>query len=79
VKVKIDGTPGHAVAMNGTVPAPLLRFREGQTARIRVTNTLDEDTSIHWHGLLLPFLMDGVPGLTFPGIRPGETFTYEFP
>jgi CopA family copper-resistance protein len=79
VQVKIDGKPGHAIAMNGTVPAPLLRFKEGQTARIRVTNTLDEDTSIHWHGLLVPFLMDGVPGLTFPGIRPGETFTYEFP
>ncbi len=79
LRLKVDGRPAHAVAMNGTVPAPLLRFRQGQTARIRVTNTLDEDTSIHWHGLLVPFLMDGVPGLTFPGIRPGETFTYEFP
>ena len=79
VRLMIDGKPGHAVAMNGTVPAPLLRFRQGQTARVRVTNNLDEDTSIHWHGLLVPFLMDGVPGLTFPGIKPGETFTYEFP
>lgn len=79
IRINIDGKPAHAVAMNGTVPAPLLRFKQGQTARIKVTNTLREDTSIHWHGLLLPFIMDGVPGLTFPGIRPGETFTYEFP
>lgn len=79
IRLTIDGKPADAVAMNGTVPAPLLRFKQGQTARIKVTNTLREDTSIHWHGLLLPFLMDGVPGLTFPGIGPGETFTYEFP
>jgi CopA family copper-resistance protein len=79
IHFRIDGKPVHAVGMNGTVPAPLIRLREGQTARIKVTNGLSEDTSIHWHGLLLPFQMDGVPGLTFPGIRPGETFTYEFP
>ena len=79
IRLKVDGKVGNAVAMNGTVPAPLLRFKQGQTARIKVTNTLSEDTSIHWHGLLVPFLMDGVPGLTFPGIKPGETFTYEFP
>jgi len=79
IRLRVDGKPGHAVAMNGTVPAPLLRFKQGQTARVRVTNTLNEDTSIHWHGLLVPFLMDGVPGLTFPGIKPGETFTYEIP
>jgi CopA family copper-resistance protein len=65
--------------VNGTLPAPLIRLREGQTARLSVTNTLDEDTSIHWHGVLLPFHMDGVPGVSFPGIRPGETFEYEFP
>lgn len=70
---------GHAVTVNGTLPAPLIRLREGQTARLVVTNTLDEDTSIHWHGVLLPFHMDGVPGISFPGIRPGETFQYEFP
>ena len=70
---------GHAVTVNGTLPAPLLRLREGQDVRIHVTNSLDEDTSIHWHGLLLPFQMDGVPGISFPGIRPGETFTYAFP
>lgn len=70
---------GHAVTVNGTLPAPLIRLREGQKVRIAVTNTLQEDSSIHWHGLLLPFQMDGVPGISFPGIRPGETFTYEFP
>ena len=72
----VGGRTGHAVTVNGTLPAPLLRLREGQSARLAVTNTLDEDTSIHWHGLLLPFQMDGVPGISFPGIRPGETFIY---
>ena len=75
----IDGKRSHAVAINGTVPAPLIRLRQGQNARLTVTNRLDEDTSIHWHGLLLPFQMDGVPGISFPGIRPGTSFTYEFP
>ncbi|MBL8550960.1 MAG: copper resistance system multicopper oxidase [Hyphomonadaceae bacterium] len=75
----VGGRTGHAVTVNGTLPAPLLRLREGQTARLSVTNTLDEDTSIHWHGILLPFQMDGVPGVSFPGIRPRETFVYEFP
>ncbi len=68
-----------AVAVNGTIPAPLIRLREGQNVRIAVTNHLKEQSSIHWHGLLVPFQMDGVPGLSFPGIDPGETFTYEFP
>ena len=75
----VGGRTGHAVTVNGTLPAPLIRLREGQNARLTVTNTLDEDTSIHWHGLLLPFQMDGVPGISFPGIRPRETFVYEFP
>lgn len=75
----VGGRTGHAVTVNGTLPAPLLRFREGQNVRIAVTNNLDEDTSIHWHGLIVPFQMDGVPGVSFPGIRPGETFRYEFP
>ncbi|WBH17835.1 copper resistance system multicopper oxidase [Sphingomonas radiodurans] len=75
----IDGKRSHAIAINGTVPAPLIRLRQGQTARLSVTNRLAEDTSIHWHGLLVPFQMDGVPGISFPGIRPGTTFTYEFP
>ena len=77
--VRIDGRPGHAVAINGTVPGPLIRLREGQNVRLSVRNTLKEDTSIHWHGLLVPFEMDGVPGVSFPGIWPGETFVYEFP
>ena len=75
----VGGRSGHAVTINGTLPAPLIRLREGQNVRIAVTNTLDEDTSIHWHGIILPFQMDGVPGVSFPGIRPRETFTYEFP
>ena len=74
----INGRHGHAVGVNGTLPAPLLRFREGEEITLNVTNKLAEDTSIHWHGLLVPFQMDGVPGVTFPGIRPGETFTYKF-
>ncbi|HEX8642963.1 MAG TPA: copper resistance system multicopper oxidase [Allosphingosinicella sp.] len=75
----VSGRTGHAITVNGTLPAPLLRLREGQNLRISVANALDEDTSIHWHGLLLPFQMDGVPGVSFPGIRPRETFVYEFP
>ena len=75
----VGGRTGHAVTINGVLPAPLIRLREGQNVRLSVTNTLDEDTSIHWHGLLVPFQMDGVPGISFPGIRAGETFVYEFP
>jgi CopA family copper-resistance protein len=68
-----------AITINGSMPGPLLRFREGEDVIIRVKNTLHEDTSIHWHGLLVPPGMDGVPGVSFAGIRPGETFTYAFP
>ncbi len=76
----VGGRTGHAVTVNGTLPSPLIRLREGDNFRVAVTNTLeDEDASIHWHGVLLPFQMDGVPGISFPGIRPGETFVYEFP
>lgn len=76
----LGGRTAQAVTINGTIPAPLLRLREGQRVRLAVTNALgDEDTSIHWHGILVPFQMDGVPGVSFPGIRPGETFVYEFP
>lgn len=73
------GRSAHAVTINGTLPAPLIRLREGQNVQLAVTNRLKEDTSIHWHGLIVPFQMDGVPGISFPGIRPGETFTYDFP
>ncbi|PZT91518.1 MULTISPECIES: copper resistance system multicopper oxidase [Sphingomonas] len=76
---RIDGRAAHAIGINGTSPAPLVRLREGQKARINVVNTLDEPSSIHWHGLLLPFQMDGVPGISFPGIAPRSSFTYEFP
>jgi len=75
----IDGKPYHAIGINGSAPAPLIRLREGQRVRITVVNALDEETSIHWHGLLLPFQMDGVPGISFPGIPAGGRFTYEFP
>lgn len=75
----VEGRRGPGIAVNGTVPGPLIRLREGQNVRINVTNTLDVDTSIHWHGLLVPFQMDGVPGISFPGIHPRQTFTYEFP
>lgn len=68
----------HATTVNGSLPGPLIRLREGQSVRIDVTNATDEQSSIHWHGLLLPFQMDGVPGVSFPGIAPGETFSYEF-
>ncbi|WP_267878679.1 copper resistance system multicopper oxidase [Porphyrobacter sp. AAP82] len=76
---RVQGRRGHAVAVNGSVPGPLVRLKEGQNVRLNVTNHLAEDTSIHWHGLLVPFHMDGVPGISFPGIAPGETFSYEFP
>ncbi len=69
---------GTAAGINGTVPGPLVRLREGQDVVLNVTNTLDEDSSIHWHGLLLPSNMDGVPGISYDGIAPGETFTYRF-
>ncbi|MCX7587792.1 copper resistance system multicopper oxidase [Phenylobacterium sp. 58.2.17] len=78
-RLSVDGRAGHAVTINGTVPGPLLRLKEGQNVRLSVKNTLSEETSIHWHGLLVPFQMDGVPGVSFPGIKPGETFVYEFP
>lgn len=78
VSVEVDGKISRAVGINGTVPGPLIRLKEGQRVRLRVTNTLDEESSIHWHGLLVPFEMDGVPGVSFPGIMPRSTFDYEF-
>jgi CopA family copper-resistance protein len=77
--VSIDGRAGHAVTVNGSSPGPTLRLREGQNVRLHVTNRLTEQSSIHWHGLLLPFQQDGVPGISFPGIAPGATLTYDFP
>src|SRR3546814_8809 len=75
----IDGRQSAAIGVNGTVPAPLIRLREGQMVRLNVINDLDEDSSIHWHGLLLPPQMDGVPGVSFPGIKPRSSYLYEFP
>ena len=75
----VQGRRGPGIAVNGSVPGPLIRLTEGDTVRLNVANTLDVDSSVHWHGLLVPFQYDGVPGISFPGIRPGETFTYEFP
>jgi FtsP/CotA-like multicopper oxidase with cupredoxin domain len=77
--IPIDGRMTRAVTINGGVPAPLLRLREGQDLTLTVVNQLSEPTSLHWHGLLLPFQMDGVPGVSFPGIPAGGSFTYRFP
>ena len=75
----LENRHSHAITLNGCLPAPVLRWREGDTVTLAVTNRLDEPTSIHWHGILLPNAMDGVPGLTFAGIDPGETFIYTIP
>ena len=77
--VRVDGKVSREIGINGTVPGPLVRLKQGQNVRLSVTNTLDEHSSIHWHGLLVPFAMDGVPGVSFPGIAARSTFTYEFP
>ena len=77
--VNLTGTLRTATTVNGSLPGPTLYWREGDTATIRVTKRLAVPTSIHWHGLLLPSDMDGVPGLSFDGIAPGTTFVYRFP
>ncbi len=77
--INVAGKDQMAMTINGSIPGPVLRFKEGEDLVINVTNTLAEDTSIHWHGLILPYQQDGVPGISFPGIKPGETFTYRFP
>lgn len=77
--IDITGSLTSKIAVNGSIPGPTLRFAEGEDVTITVTNHLDEVSSIHWHGLLLPGNMDGAPGFNgFPGIKPGETFTYRF-
>lgn len=78
-EVNYSGKPVRAVAVNGGIPGPVLRFREGDRARIHVHNRLSAPTSIHWHGILVPPGMDGVPYISFPPIAPGASFTYEFP
>ena len=77
--VNFTGRPRVATTVNGGVPGPTLHWKEGTTVTLRVTNHLRVPTSIHWHGILLPFQMDGVPGISFDGIAPGETFVYRFP
>ncbi|MGA7731457.1 MAG: copper oxidase [Chloroflexia bacterium] len=74
----LEGVEVTAFTYNGMVPGPLLRFTEGDTVRVVLKNELPEATTIHWHGLIVPNNMDGVPGMTQPAIQPGETFTYEF-
>ena len=76
--VNFTGTPIMATTVNGLLAGPTLHFKEGDEVTIHVTNHLHEDTSIHWHGLILPPEMDGVPGISFKGIQPNETFTYKF-
>jgi len=76
--VNITGTPAIATTVNGQISAPTLHFKEGDTVTIHVTNNMNEDTSIHWHGIILPTDMDGVPNISFDGIKPNETFTYRF-
>jgi FtsP/CotA-like multicopper oxidase with cupredoxin domain len=75
----LSGRTGSAMVINGSMPGPLLRAREGETIVVRLRNRLKESTSIHWHGLLIPNAMDGVPGVTFRGIDPGQTFVYRLP
>ncbi len=74
----IAGGIGRAITINGSVPGPVIHMREGEEVEIRVHNRMSESTSIHWHGILLPFDMDGVPGISFPGIPAGSTFTYRY-
>ncbi len=76
--VNLTGRPAVATAVNGSLPGPVLRWRENEEITVRVTNRLRETSSIHWHGIVLPAAMDGVPGLSFSGIAPGATFEYRF-
>ncbi|WP_186014824.1 copper resistance system multicopper oxidase [Burkholderia gladioli] len=76
--VEIGGRSRRATTVNGTLPGPVLRWREGDTVTLRVANRMDEASSIHWHGIVLPSNMDGVPGLSFDGIAPGSSYTYRF-
>ncbi|GAX91631.1 hypothetical protein EFBL_3321 [Effusibacillus lacus] len=75
----VKGTSIDAITVNGSIPGPEIRVKEGDTVRVTVKNNLQQETAIHWHGLHVPNNMDGVPPLTQNGIKPGESFTYEFP
>ena len=76
--VNVTGKKRIATTVNGSLPAPILRWKEGETVTLRVKNNLAHDSSIHWHGMILPSHMDGVPGLSFAGIKPGEIYEYQF-
>ncbi|WP_024299343.1 copper resistance system multicopper oxidase [Methylomicrobium lacus] len=76
--VNLIGTKQTAIVANDSLPAPTLHWREGEEVTLHVINRLQEQTSIHWHGIVLPYQMDGVPGVSFSGIEPGQTFTYRF-
>ena len=76
--MNLSGSPATAMTINGSLPGPTLRWREGDNVTLRVRNRLAEDTSIHWHGIILPANMDGVPGLSFEGIAPGGLYEYRF-
>jgi len=76
--VNITGKRAVATTINGQIPGPTLVWQEGETVTIHVTNHLKKSSSIHWHGIILPYQMDGVPGISYKGIAPGETFTYRF-
>jgi CopA family copper-resistance protein len=77
--LNLTGSDARGMAINGSIPGPVLRFKEGEALTLNVTNTMDVDTSIHWHGLILPYRQDGVPGISFDGIKPGTTHSYNFP
>ncbi len=77
--LNLTGSEARGMAINGSIPGPVLRFKEGEALTLNVTNTMDVDTSIHWHGLILPYRQDGVPGISFDGIKPGTTHIYNFP
>jgi len=77
-KVNFTGRERTATTVNGSLPAPVLRWKEGERVTLRVKNNLAHDSSIHWHGMILPSNMDGVPGLSFDGIKPGDTYEYQF-
>ncbi|MFT5487113.1 MAG: FtsP/CotA-like multicopper oxidase with cupredoxin domain, partial [Alphaproteobacteria bacterium] len=79
VKIDTGDFVKDGIGYNGASPGPVLRFKEGEDVTINVKNNLDEPTSIHWHGLILPYQQDGVPTISYDGIKAGETFTYNFP
>lgn len=76
--MNVAGRIARPITINGSMPGPLIRLKEGQRAKLHVSNALDESTSIHWHGIILPENMDGVPGVSFPGIKAGEAYHYEY-